>query len=151
MPLWYASVTSSFETWIGPLAGSAFQIAYRMCGNGHPNCINYGEISLSVVPLTLGVPLSGFSDRFRIRSGRRCARGTAAIRESLSLSPNIRTVSAAGKRMLKPSCTFRCISPRMNHTIYGVHADAWGPFFVVFSGASLYQCGSVWTGIPFST
>ena len=133
------------------LAGSDSQIAWRMCGNDRPNCINYGAIYLSVVPFTLGIPLSGCSGRFRIRHGRSCAWVTAAMREILSLSPNFRTVSAAGKRMLKPSCTLRCIPPRVNPTISGVHSDARGPFFVALSRASLYQGGHVQTSIPSST
>ena len=74
-------------------------------GTIYPNCIDSGAISLSVVSLTLDVPSSGFSDRLRIRRGQKCAWGTVAIQESLNLSPNIRTASDAGRKILKTSCT----------------------------------------------
>ena len=135
---------------MGPLEGSASQIASSMRGNAHPNCIDSGVISLYVVLLTLGVPLSCCDDRFRMRCGLRCAWGTAMMQESLRLSPNIRTASASGRRILKPSCTLCCISPWMNPTISRVHAYTWGPFFISFSKASIDQGGPVLTGIPSS-
>ena len=84
-----------------------------------------------------------------MRRDRRCAQGTTEVRESLSLYPNIRTASAAGSRTLKLSCTLRFISPRMNPTLSGLHADIWSPFFIVFSRASLDQDGSVLTETPY--
>ena len=113
---------------MGPLVVSASHIVYRMHGNSRPNCIDSGAISLSVVSLTLGLPLSCCDNRIRMIHGWRCAWGTAAMQDILSLSPNIRTASATGRRMLKRSFTLRCISPWMKPTIYRVHADAWGPF-----------------------
>ena len=73
--------------------------------------------------------------------------GTTTMQDNLSLSPDILTASAAGSSMLRPSYTLRCISPRMNPTISGVHADAWGSFLIAFSGSSINQDGPVLTGI----
>ena len=151
VPRWYASMTSSFETRTGALAGSASQIASRMQRKAQPNCINSRVTSLSVVLLTLGVPLLGFSNRFRMRRSQRFAWGTDAILECLSFTPNIRTASATGRRILKPSCTLRCISPLMNPDISGVNADAWGPLEMACSRAFLDQGSHVWTRIPSST
>ena len=53
----------------------------------------------------------------------------------LILSPNIRTASVTGRKMLNPSCTLRCIYPRMRPNISGVHSDAWGLVIIIFSRA----------------
>ena len=95
--------------------------------------------------------LCGIFDRFRIRRGQRCACNTSAMRESLILSPNIRTMSAAGRRILKPYCNILCISLPMNPTTSGVHADAWVLLVIALSRASLDQGSPVLTGMPSST
>ena len=102
-------------------------------GGAHPNCIDSGALSLTVVSFTLDVPSSGCADEFIMSRGRRCFWGTAAIRDNLRLSPNNLRVSAAGKRILNPSCTQWYNSPRMNAGILGVHAKAWGPFVMARS------------------
>ena len=122
-----------------------------MCGNICPNCIIFGEISLSVVSLTLSVTESGCSNRLRTTRGWCCSWGTAMMRESLSLSPKIRTLSDAGRRILKPSFNLCYISPRMNPIIYGVHSDTCGTFLMAFSRAALDKGGPVLTGMPYST
>ena len=67
-----------------------------------------------------------FSYRLRIRCGCRFDWGTAAIRGSFSFYPNIRTVSAAGRRMLEPSLIFLCISPQINMYISVLHDKGMG-------------------------
>ena len=57
------------------------------------------------------------------------------MRENFSLSPNSRIVSAAGRRMLKPSLILRYISPRMKEVISGVQAEACGPLEMAVSSA----------------
>ena len=116
-----------------------------------PKSINSWVISLSVVLSTLCVSLSFFSNIFRIRCGWQCAWGTAVMWHSLVLSPNIHIASTAGRRMLKPSYNLRCISPRMNPTIYRVHTYTWGPLVIAFARASLGQRGLVLTSMPSST
>ena len=111
MALWcYGGIRPSrwFLT-IGPgiSSGSTSQITCRMRGNALPNCIGSGAISLSLVLLTLGVSLSGVTDKFRIRHGWRWAYGTAAMPESFRFSPNNCKASLAERRMLNPSCTSR--------------------------------------------
>ena len=118
-----------------------------MRSKAFPNWINSGAIYLSAVLLKLDVHLSSYADKLRMRHGWRWAWGTAAMRERLSLSPNICTVSATGKNILNTSCTLRWISPRMNPTISGVHVDVWGPFLIALSRASLNQGGPVLTGM----
>ena len=76
-----------------------------------------------MVPLTLGVPLSGYTNRLSIRRGLRCSWGDTTIWDRFSLSPNKLTASAAGNRMLNPSRTRYHISLRMNTFISGVHTD----------------------------
>ena len=73
VPRWYASVTSSFDTWTGPWTGSASHTACRMQGKVRPNCSDYVAASLSVVSLTLGVYESGCAYKLRIRYVERCA------------------------------------------------------------------------------
>ena len=143
-------MTSSFETQTGTLAGSASQIAWRMRGNTCPNCTNSRTIYLLVVPLTLGVPLSGCAGRFRIKRGWQYNWGTSVMREILSLSPNSSTASSAGRRILKSSCDLRCIYPQMNPTISGVHVDAWVPLVIAFFKSSLDQAVPMLTGITSS-
>ena len=46
-----------------------------------------------------------FSDRFKIKRGRRCAWVTATMWENFSFSPNICTLSDTGKRVLNTPCT----------------------------------------------
>ena len=111
VPQWYTSVTSSLDTQTKPWARSASQTAYRMQGKSIPNCSDSGAASLTVVLLTLGVPSSFYSKMLRIRFRRQCAWGTATMQDSFSFSPNSRTASAAGRRMLKPPLMLLCISP----------------------------------------
>ena len=59
VPRWYASVTSSLDTWIVPWNGSAPQTACRVWGKALPNCSDSGAASLLVDSLTLGVLGSG--------------------------------------------------------------------------------------------
>ena len=73
--------------------------------------------------------------------------GYHEMRESLSLSPNIRTPSSLGRRILKPSCTFCYISPMMNSNIYRVYAYKWGPLAIALSRISRYQDGPVLTSM----
>ena len=124
VPRWYASVMSSFENPMGPAERSAYQIACRMQGKASPNCIKSGAKYLSLVTLTLVVPSLGFSNRLKMRRGWRCAWGTAAMRESLGFILKICTASAAGRRIMNPSCTFLFTPLRMNTVIYGEHAGA---------------------------
>ena len=67
------------------------------------------------------------------------------------LSPNNLTASAAGERILNPSRTRWCNSPRMNAVLSGVHAEAQGPFAMVCSRALCGQTGPMCTRMPFST
>ena len=150
VPRCFTSLKFSFETWIGPLEGYIYQISWRICVNAHPDCINSGTIYLSVVSLTLGVLLSYFYNRFKIRRVQKCAWGTTAMWERLSISLNIRTKSTTGRRMLKPYCTLCCIYPLMNPTTSGANYDAWGPLLIEFFRESLDQRRPVWTGIPSS-
>ena len=110
VPQWYMSIMSNLETHTGTLAGSASHISRRMRGKLQPNYIDSGSASLSVVLLTLSVPLQVFSDRLGMRRRRQYTCGTAAIQDSLSLSPNTLTTSLVGRMMPKLSCTCRCIS-----------------------------------------
>ena len=89
--------------------------------------------------------------QIRIRFGWNCSWGTATMRKKLSFSPNIRTASDSGRRMLNPYYTLQCNSPWMNTNLSGVNADAWGPFLIAFYRASLDQGGPVLTGITSST
>ena len=59
------------------------------------------------------------------------------MQESWSISPNTRTASYAGGRMLNPSWTLYCIYPQMNPNISGVHADECGPFLIASSRGRL--------------
>ena len=120
----YASVTSSFETRMGPLAVSASHIAWRMHGYYCPPFIDSGATSLPVLLVTLGVTSSGFFNRLRMRRSRRCAWGTAMVQESLNFSPDIRTVYAAERGILEPSCTLGYISLRTNIVISEENSDA---------------------------
>ena len=122
-----------------PLALSASQIAWRMREKARPNYINSGTNSLLVVALTLSLPSSGFADRLRMRRSHWCAWGDATIWDSLSLSPNTCTASSVGRRRLNLSHTRRYISLRMNNIISGEHVDAWVPFAIARSRASLIQ------------
>ena len=61
------------------------------------------------------------------------------------------TVSATGRKIMKPYCILCCISPRINPKIYGVHDDAWVPLARALSRDSLDQGGPVFTNIPSST
>ena len=120
VPRWYTSVTSILYTRTGPWTGSASQTVCRMQGKALPKFSDSGTTSLSVVFLTLCVPTSGFSDRLRIRRGRKCVWGTAVIRESFRFLSNSRTASAAGRSILKPSLILLCNPPRTNVVISGV-------------------------------
>ena len=62
-----------FDTQTGPSSGSASQMAWIICENALPNCIDYRAICLSVVLLTLGVSLSSGADKFIIRRGQHWA------------------------------------------------------------------------------
>ena len=55
------------------------------------------------------------------------------MRESFSLSPNSRIMSAAGRRMMKPSLILRCIYPLMKEAISGIQAEARGPLEMAVS------------------
>ena len=72
------------------------------------------------------------------------------MRESLIFSPNTRTTFSVGRRMLKPYWNLRCISPRLNPTISGVHADACGPFLIASSRDALDQGVPVLDGMTSS-
>ena len=52
--------------------------------------------------------------------------------------------------MINPSFILCCIYPRINLTIYGVHAEAWDPFGISFSRAQMDHGGPVWTEMPYS-
>ena len=86
---WYASVTFIFGTCMGPLDGSAYQIACSIWGKVHPNCMIVGATSLLVVSLILGFPSSSFVNRLRVSHGKQCAWGTAAVQGRLNLCPSI--------------------------------------------------------------
>ena len=73
------------------------------------------------------------------------------MQDILSFTPNIRTASAAGGRMLNPSCILRYISPWINQIFSRVHDKAWGPFDMAVSSARFDHGGPVWTGMPSST
>ena len=106
---------------------------------------------MSVLSLTLVVHSSSFSDRLIIRCILQFSCGTAAMQEIFSFSPNICNVSASWRRMKKLSWILRCISPRINLTIYGVHAEAWGPLEMEVSSVRLDRGSPVWTRMPSST
>ena len=110
-----------------------------------------GAIYLTVLSFTLSVPSSGCFDKFRMSCGRRCFWGTAAIWYSLRFSLNNLTTSTSGKRILNPSHTLWCNSPRMNAVILGVHVEAWGPFEMERSKALRGQAGPVCNGMQLST
>ena len=57
------------------------------------------------------------------------------MKESFSFSPNSRTASAAGRRMLKTSLILLYIYPHTNVVVYGVQAEAWGPLEMAVSSA----------------
>ena len=103
-----------------------------------------------MVSLTLGVPLYGFYYRLRIRRRQWCAWGATAIREIFGFSPNIRTASDAGRRMLKTYLILLCISPRMNVVISRVQAEAWCSLEMAVSSAWGDHSGPVWVGMPYS-
>ena len=73
------------------------------------------------------------------------------MQESLIFSMSTCTTSSSGRRMLNPSWTLRCVSHRMNPTIYGVHADECGPFLIVLSRANLDQVRPVLPSMPYYT
>ena len=98
----------------------------------------------------LGIPLSGCANRLSMICGWSCTWVANVMQDILSLSPNIHTASAAGRRMINPSCALHCISLRTNPAISGVHAGAWGSFLIALSTASLDQGGHVLTRIPSS-
>ena len=117
-PQWYLSMMSGFETRVVPWTRSDSQISWMKQGKALRNYINSGATSLSVVSITLGVPLSVFFQQVNYKvQPMICLKG-------LRFAPNNRTASAVGERMLKPSCILRCVSPRINLTIFGVHANA---------------------------
>ena len=118
---------------------------------GSPKLHRLRATSLSIVSLTLGLPSSGFTDSLRIRYSQRYAWGSTMMWESLIFTPKKRTATAAGRRMLNPSCILRCISPRISLTIYRVHCKAWGPFEISVSSAQLCHGSPVCTGMPSST
>ena len=98
--------------------------------------------------LTLRLLSLGCADRLSMIHSLQCYWGTAAIQDSFSLSPNNLNASAAVRRMLNPSCTCCCISLQMNAVISGVHAYAWGLFFIDFSRDRCAKAGPVCNGMP---
>ena len=59
------------------------------------------------------------------------------MRESLNCSPNTLTESSAVRRILNPYLYLCCISPQMKRTMYRAQADAYGPFLIASSRATL--------------
>ena len=55
-------------------------------------------------------------------------RGSGAMWDNLRWSPNNRTASTEGIRMINPSHTCRYIFPQMNVKIYKENANTWEPF-----------------------
>ena len=73
------------------------------------------------------------------------------MRDSLSISPNIRTTSSLGRKILQPSCTRRCIYLQTHYVIYGEHTNAWGLLVMALYRACLDQGVPMWIGITSST
>ena len=84
---------------------SDFQIAWMMREKARPNFMDSGETSLSIVSLKLVGTVLGFSDRFRMRRGRRYSWGMSEIRDRFSTSQNAHNMSAVERINMNPSCT----------------------------------------------